>query len=115
MRELIGDLKGVQQVNRLRTTDLEIKLRNYLIKVLYSKQRYLLFQLESLKSTYCESEQNSNIETIERNRKLCTKVDYFLFGHNLSWAIVHFNRCNGIKMQSKQILHNGIKRNKQTM
>ena len=30
----------------------------------------------------------------ERNRKLCTKVDYFLFGHKLSCAIAHFIRCN---------------------
>ena len=52
--------------------------------------------------------------TNDRNRKLCTKVDYFLFGHKLSWATAHFVRCNGIKMQSKQVLHNGIKRNKQT-
>ena len=50
----------------------------------------------------------------ERNKKLCTKVDYFLFGHKLSWATAHFIRCNVIKMQSKQVLHNGIKRNKQT-
>ena len=38
----------------------------------------------------------------ERNIKLCTKVDYFLFGHKLSWATAHFVRCNGIKMQSKE-------------
>ena len=53
---------------------------------------------------------NSN----ERNKKLCTKVDYFLLGHRLSWATAHFVRCNRIKMQSKQVLHNGIKRNKET-
>ena len=33
----------------------------------------------------------------ERNRKLCTKVDYFLLGYKLSWATAHFVRCNGIK------------------
>ena len=26
----------------------------------------------------------------ERNRKLCTKIDYFLCGHKLSWATAHF-------------------------
>ena len=30
-----------------------------------------------------------------RNKKLCTKVDYFLFGHKLSWATAHYIRCNG--------------------
>ena len=39
----------------------------------------------------------------ERNKKLCTKVDNFLFGHKLSWATAHF--VNEIKMQSKQDLH----------
>ena len=28
---------------------------------------------------------------------MCTKVDYFLFGHKLSWATANFIRCNGIK------------------
>ena len=50
----------------------------------------------------------------ERNKNLCTEVDYFLLGHKLSWATAHFIRCKGIKMQSKQDLHNGIKRNKET-
>ena len=50
----------------------------------------------------------------ERNKKLFTKVDYFLLGHKLSWATTHFLRCNRIKMQSKQDLHKGIKRNKET-
>ena len=35
----------------------------------------------------------------EKNKKLCTKVDYFLFEHKLLWATTHFVRCNGIKMQ----------------
>ena len=30
----------------------------------------------------------------ERNRKLCIKVDYFLFGHKLLWATAHFIRFN---------------------
>ena len=49
---------------------------------------------------------------MRETKKLCTKVDYFLLGHKLSWSTAHFVRCNGIKMQSKQDLHNGIKRNK---
>ena len=49
----------------------------------------------------------------EKNKKLCTKVDYFLLGHKLSWATAHFVRCNGINMQSKEDLHNGIARNKE--
>ena len=40
----------------------------------------------------------------ERNRKLCTKLDYFLlFGHKLSWAIAHFITCNDhpfVRLQS---------------
>ena len=48
----------------------------------------------------------------ERNKKLCTKVDYFLLWHELSWATVQFIRYNGIKIQSKQNLHNSIKHNK---
>ena len=42
---------------------------------------------------------------ISMKQKLCTKVDYFLLGHKLSWATAHFVRCNGIKMQLKQSLH----------
>ena len=34
----------------------------------------------------------------ERNRKICTKVGYFLFGHKLSWATAHFIRYNGIPL-----------------
>ena len=26
----------------------------------------------------------------ERSKKLCTKVDYFLLEHKLSWATAHF-------------------------
>ena len=42
------------------------------------------------------------------------KLTIFIIEHKLSWATAHFVRCNGMKMQSKQVLHNGIKRNKQT-
>ena len=48
------------------------------------------------------------------NCALKLTIFYFLSGHKLSWAIAHFIRCNGMKLQSKQVLHNGIKRNKQT-
>ena len=37
-----------------------------------------------------------------------------VFEQKLSWATAHLVRCNEMKMQSKQVLHNGIKRNKQT-
>ena len=47
-----------------------------------------------------------------KNCALMLTIFYFLFGHKLSWATAHLVRCNGIKMQSKQVLHNGIKRNK---
>ena len=39
---------------------------------------------------------------------------FYLFGNKLLWATAYFVRCNGIKMQSKQDLHNGIKHNKDT-
>ena len=42
------------------------------------------------------------------------KLTIFIIEHKLSWATAHFVRCNGMEMQSKQVLHNGIKRNKQT-
>ena len=47
--------------------DFEIKLKNHLIKVLYSKQQHLVSQLESLKSNFCESDPNSNVETIVKD------------------------------------------------
>ena len=53
--------------NRKLCQDLEIKLRNHLIKVFYSKQRHLVSQLESLKSKFCESAPNCNIETVVKD------------------------------------------------
>ena len=47
--------------------DFEIKLRNHLIKVLYSKQRHFVSQLESLKSSFCESGPNCNIEIVVKD------------------------------------------------
>ena len=69
---------------------------------------------ETTKKKHTSKIHKNKCKVNERNRKMCTKVDYFLVGHKLSWATAHFIRCNRIKMQSKQVLHNGIKRNKQT-
>ena len=50
-----------------------------------------------------------------RKTEHCTlKLTIFIIELKLSWATAHFVRCNGMKMQSKQVLHSGIKRNKQT-
>ena len=79
------------------------------------QSKFLLFGC-STKITLKQSEMHGLLTKIslnERNKKLCTKFDYFLLGHKFSWATAHFVRWNGIKMQSKENLHNGIKRNKE--
>ena len=56
-----------------------------------------------------------NLKNLMRKTEHCAlKLTIFIIEHKLSWATAHFVRCNGMKMQSKQVLHNGIKRNKQT-
>ena len=40
----------------------------------------------------------------ERNKKLCTKVDYFLLGHKLSWTTAHFVRCNEIIVKPDEMI-----------
>ena len=52
--------------------------------------------LDNVEDLWIELTINKKTYLIERNRKLCTKVDYFLFGHKLSWATAHFVRCNGM-------------------
>ena len=61
----------------------------------------------------CLSYYNS-FNLMRKTEHCALKLTIFIIEHKLSWATAHFVRCNGMKMQSKQVLHNGIKRNKQT-
>ena len=70
MRELVGDLKGVQQVNRLRTTGLWSQSTSYVLSRFIRLQKWTeknIFKLQRLNQTFIENRINCQLFSLNPN------------------------------------------------